>query len=430
LSPSRLLERVRREIIRPEQSNIHAIDGLRGLALSIAALFHCALFLGFLTGPRMHTDWVAYLARNGWAGVTLFFVISGFLIGRILIQDLYHRQQLFFSSFFIRRSLRIFPAYYLVISVSLCLIAPLHLPAFSFMYQTTDWHELFSKSWSSYLYVQNYVNPGRHASILNWGWSLCVEEQFYLLIPPTLWLLFKVRTERARQIAILTLVLLPILGRAAQYASDPNIILLDGFYYYSHNRIDEILVGVAIAYFYVVHRQSMQRICERLGSWLGIAGLAGFVVIWTYGSVFESNAFTIVFQFLVMAIAAGLVLLNCLFTNNLLTRFFTLSAWYPLARVSYGCYLIHPFILFGLLQLSAGHLDFAEFHATGLLALYLVVMVLTWVVAAVMFLLLENPLLALGAQLSAKSRAAAMASTSALIADKPTLNSPSRRGTS
>jgi peptidoglycan/LPS O-acetylase OafA/YrhL len=407
---SRLVDKVRREIIRPEQSNIHAIDGLRGLALSIAVLFHCALFLGFLSGPNMHTDWVAYLASNGWAGVTLFFVISGFLIGRILIQDLDQHQQLFFTSFFIRRSFRIFPAYYLVISISLCVIAPLKLPAFNFMYQTSDWQELFNKSWSSYLYVQNYINPGSHASILSWGWSLCVEEQFYLLIPPTLWLLFKVRTERARQIAIIALVLLPILGRAAQYAADPNIVLLDGFYYYSHNRIDEILVGVAIAYFYVVHRQQMQRVCERAGGWLGIAGLAGCVVVWTFGSVFDSNMFTIVFQFLVMAIAAGLILLNCLFTNNLLTRFFALASWYPLARVSYGCYLIHPLVLFGLLQLSVGRINFTEFGAVGLLALYAVVMVITWVLAAIMFLLLENPLLALGAKLSAKSRAAAMAS--------------------
>ncbi|MEZ5573052.1 MAG: acyltransferase [Halioglobus sp.] len=407
MSYLRLARKVRREILEPEESNTHAIDGLRGLAIVTVVLFHCALFLGFLTRPGLYEDsqpWIVFLARNGWSGVTIFFVISGFLIGSILIKEIHHEKRLYFASFFIKRSFRIFPAYYLVITISLFLIAPLGLPAFNFMYSTGNWQELFSGSWASYLYVQNYVNPGHEPSILSWGWSLSVEEQFYVLIPPTLLLIFKSTSERVRLFAVVGLVCLPVIARTAHYLADPNLTILKGFYYYSHNRFDEILVGVVIAYFHVVYPAQLRRICGLWGNWLGVAGLIGFIVVWSYGSVFRSNLFTVVFQFLVMALSTGLILLNCLYRPNLLTRFFSHRFWYPVARVSYGIYLIHPFVLFGLMQLFAGHINFTKSSAFGLFLIYLAVLSITWVLSAIMFLMLERPMLVMGAKLAKKSR--------------------------
>ena len=102
---------------------------------------------------------------NGfWSGIDIFFVLSGFLIGRILIADLSRDGVLYYRSFLLRRSFRIFPAYYLIITLSLLAIAPLDLPVFQFLYGTRDWDELFRGSWSTYLYLVNYVNPGNEPS--------------------------------------------------------------------------------------------------------------------------------------------------------------------------------------------------------------------------------------------------------------------------
>lgn len=349
-------------------------------------------------------------ANGFWSGIDIFFVLSGFLIGRQLIQDLYSKDRLYYSAFFIRRSFRIFPAYYFILLVSLFFIAPWQIPAMNFLYQTSDWQELFRTSWSNFLYVVNYHRPGHQASIMSWAWSLCVEEHFYLLLPLVLWLLFKVRSARSRIVIIIGCVLIPFLGRGIQYALNPDIKLLEGFYYFSHNRFDEPFVGVVIAYFYVVYRDQLQRFCERYGGWLGVAGLTGTASVWIYGGLMKDTMFTIVFQFFIMAASSGLLLLNVLFKENLITRFFRQRWWYPLARISYGTYLIHPFVLFLLVQLYSDYFHHMHFTAAWLIIFYFAVMIITSFLAVIMFIMLEGPMLKLGSRWAKERRAAAMAS--------------------
>jgi peptidoglycan/LPS O-acetylase OafA/YrhL len=409
---SSISEKVVKEIFQQDKSNFLALDGLRAFAVCAIVFFHCTLFMGFYnrTGTEDNPDaWVMSFSNGFWTGVDIFFVLSGFLIGRTLIQDLHANNKLYYAAFLAKRSFRIFPAYYLVITVSLFIIAPLNVPAFNFLYMTSDWQELLNSSWATYLYLINYVRPGNEPSILSWGWSLSVEEHFYLILPPILWLLFKSKSEKIRVLIIISLVAIPFFGRAVQYILNPDIILLDGFYYYSHNRFDQLFVGVAIAYFYVIYKNGLQRLCEKAGSWLGTVGILGGASVWIFGGLLVDNAFTIVFQFLVMALSTGLILLNVLFIDNTLTRFFSHAFWYPLARISYGTYLLHLFVLFFLMQMYMNYYGDMNFTAATLFVFYFAVMALTSILAGIMFMVLESPMLSIGSKVAKKLKASQQA---------------------
>lgn len=75
-----------------------------------------------------------------------------------------------------------------------------------------------------------------------------------------------------------------------------------------------------------------------------MAGSSLAALVWVVGGLQRSGAFVVAFQFFAMAVATGLVMLDLLFVENRLTRFFASARWYPLARISYGVYLVHPII--------------------------------------------------------------------------------------
>lgn len=402
---------IHRELWERPHQNLAPLDGLRGFASCIVVFYHCVLFTGFIdpNSPQaQRAPWLPLVANGFWTGIDIFFVLSGFLIGRLLIRDLRADGKLYYPSFFLRRGFRIFPAYYLVLTASMLLILPLGVPVFHYLFLSSDWREVAGASWANYLYVVNYVRPGNTPSPMSWAWSLCVEEHFYLLLPLVLLLAYRLPPWRgARPLALLFFVAAPLAGRAFQYAANPALSLMDGFYYYSHNRFDELFVGVLIAYFYVTHRAALHAFVHRLGRSLWVAGLAATAVVWVFGGLQRSGAFAVVGQFSLMALGTGAILLNCLFLPNAVTRFFAHPLWYPLARISYGTYLVHPFILFGFLALHLRSASIADLQPGAVVALYALVMVVSSLVAGTMFIALEAPLLRAGVRRSARSRARA-----------------------
>jgi len=144
---------------------IPALDGVRALAILLVLVYHW-----FPEGQGIN------VMPNGPIGVTLFFVLSGYLISNILMEQqtlgTFIRS---FKNFVVRRALRIFPIYFLV------LIGLLVLKRFSIVL-TSDFYEHPVYYWS---YLVNYWIElhGNWADALSPYWSLAVEEQFYLLWP-------------------------------------------------------------------------------------------------------------------------------------------------------------------------------------------------------------------------------------------------------
>jgi peptidoglycan/LPS O-acetylase OafA/YrhL len=154
-----------------------ALDGIRGIAISLVLMVHVVE----IGGDGLIAGWLNAIARSGWLGVDLFFVLSGYLITRILLET--REQPGYFRNFYARRALRIFPAYYLYL-----LIVWLVVPHWIDALRGPD-----ADAWllPSAFYVQNIVMVADGTATawrgLDHLWSLAIEEQFYLLWPLLLW---------------------------------------------------------------------------------------------------------------------------------------------------------------------------------------------------------------------------------------------------
>lgn len=162
--------------------HIVELDGIRGFAILLVLVWH---FIGCTVEP--HTlAWK--MTSLTWWGVDLFFVLSGFLIGGILMDN--QTSPHFFKTFYLRRVARILPLYYVVVLLALVAVALRNeagLGGSAADLRAVPW-------WAYVLHVQNIFM----AASGDWGigplqvtWSLAVEEQFYLLFPVVIWLVRK-----------------------------------------------------------------------------------------------------------------------------------------------------------------------------------------------------------------------------------------------
>ena len=147
-------------------SYIPELQGLRGLAVLAVVFYHCH--------PRLEGTWVHYASLWGWAGVNLFFVLSGFLITSILLES--RSKEKYFRNFYGRRALRIWPVYVLVLIV-------VYLNAPWFIGPTIS-AAIKSAPWLAYIFfVQNLFHLTVPPAI-GPTWSLAIEEQYYFLWAP------------------------------------------------------------------------------------------------------------------------------------------------------------------------------------------------------------------------------------------------------
>jgi peptidoglycan/LPS O-acetylase OafA/YrhL len=403
----------------PPRNQFAALNGLRGFGAWLVVLIHVAVFTGVLplkTKPKAELSPFLISINGFWVGLDLFFVLSGFLIGRILISNLVKRGELGFRDYFIRRWFRIFPPYYVVLTLALLWYVQAEMGPMMFFLRGYDIAAVRATAWANYLYVANYAIPVDHPNVISWAWSLCVEEQFYLFFPLMLLGIFRARSASTRAWLIGLGLVIPLLGRLVAYLRDPGIVLLDGFYYQTHNRVDEIFVGVMIAYAFVVWNDGLRALCQRLSHGVWLIGVALILSVWVFGGLQERGFFAVVLQFHLMALGAGFLMLNGLFNDNAVTRFFAHPFWYPFARISYGTYLLHAYVLFWVVGAYAGFADPTKLSVLGFLGFFLVVMLATELLAVVSFLVIEQPMLDLAERLTRRERApqpVAIRSTSA-----------------
>src|SRR5271163_4752017 len=148
---------------------LRQLDAVRGFAVLVVFVHNIDIY------PSLH---LGLIATNGWMGVDLFFVLSGFLITGILLDT--KKSNGYFSNFYARRCLRIWPLYYSVI-LFMFLIVPLLRPS-----ERQDIFGPRSSPWWAYLlFLQNFLVsvPTKATGLLGVTWSLAVEEHFYLVWP-------------------------------------------------------------------------------------------------------------------------------------------------------------------------------------------------------------------------------------------------------
>ncbi|MCA0405690.1 MAG: acyltransferase [Proteobacteria bacterium] len=200
------------------------IDGLRAVAVLAVVLFHA--HLGVL--------------RGGYAGVDVFFVISGFLISRLIAQEVEHSGRFSLAGFYERRIRRLFPALTVVVAATLAVgwfqLPPVELTqlarsAFAALAFFSNLH--FAKQ-------AGYFQPQAESQPLLHTWSLGVEEQFYILAPFVI--LGLLRLPQALRRAVLAGLMAASLGAAVFFALRQS----DAAFFWPHTRAYELLAGVAL----------------------------------------------------------------------------------------------------------------------------------------------------------------------------------------
>jgi peptidoglycan/LPS O-acetylase OafA/YrhL len=305
-------------------SRLASLDAIRGVAILLVMAWH---YLPQPSGP-VHTRAFALIrALNvlSWSGVDLFFVLSGFLIGGILIDN--RLASNYFRTFYIRRAFRILPLYAVVLA-----LAALH-----------PWPDTRGASFIPYLlFQQNAMVPItgafglRHLEVT---WSLAIEEQFYLLAP----LVVRYVPPRRLPVVLGAAVLVPPVCRALLWLTcRPDVAALASFTLLPC-RMDALAVGALVAYAVRTPRWAARIARPRLRHGVAaVAGLLGLVVPilggWWYRSPYVS-----VMGFSFLAIFYGAVLLDGLTTRAAAWAGTRLAS--PLTTAGVGAYSLYLFHL-------------------------------------------------------------------------------------
>ncbi|HBR1695967.1 TPA: acyltransferase [Klebsiella quasipneumoniae subsp. quasipneumoniae] len=203
----------------------HWLDFCRALAISLVLLSHGRTFLV----PLMPETNI--LKFGGFLGVELFFVLSGFLIGRILIEKINNQEshREWIPSFWLRRWLRTYPSYILFLFINIILIFSIR-------------PDIFPSVLRYLTFSQSLLSP--HPSFFGEAWSLAVEEIFYLITPLLFWVFFALTNNKKTSInlAIVVLITLPLALRIN--AAFNSSLTFNEIRTISLFRIDSIVYGV------------------------------------------------------------------------------------------------------------------------------------------------------------------------------------------
>ena len=352
------------------QRKIPQLDAVRGVAVLMVLMIHASE-----NHPYMHR-----VFSNGWMGVDLFFVLSGFLITGILLDT--KQSEDYFKNFYARRCLRIWPLYYCTIFFMLVIVPLLRPSEAAFFFQKS------SPWWSYPLYLQNFLTPipSMAAGSLGVTWSLAIEEQFYLIWP---WVVWSFSGVHLRRIAIVVFCLSPPL----------RFLVMHHVNIYSNTfcRLDSLMAGALLAILVRSENFNSSKFIKQF--W------ALFLISAPLALITESmNARWIVFTLTALASAAFIYV--AMFSTQkwlqvaLRNRFLVYTG-----TISYGLYLLHkiPYDI-------APRLNFLAKHP--ILALPIVIAA-SYVAAILSFNFFEKPFLNLKRFFESKPVAAGQAVSTA-----------------
>jgi peptidoglycan/LPS O-acetylase OafA/YrhL len=310
---------------------IPTIDGLRAFAILAVILLHSTT-RNPLDGPFSRA--LERATAPGWAGVDLFFVVSGFLITGILLNT--KTRPHFFRNFYLRRILRIFPAYYFTLVVVLW-VMPLFLPTSSSEIREILHRQGWLWAYASNLSVLIHPKSGWAWSwlSLDHAWSLAVEEQFYVLWP---FLVYFAETGTLKRIAAGIVVLSPPLRIAMlHFGATPAAV-----YCFTFCRFDGLAMGSLLAV-YVRSGPSLTE-TRRLIPKLLFGG--GLLLSAVFLKEPQASAFgpwvEIVGLSALGVLCSGIVLAAVVAEKgSKVERLLTLPALAFIGRYSYGMYLFH-----------------------------------------------------------------------------------------
>ena len=324
-----------------QSQRIFGLDVMRTLAIIQVVYSHSLDLLG--------AYWPPDLSRSYVDGVDLFFVLSGFLVGGILLRSVEENKLPWYKAlfnFWQRRWLRTLPNYYLFLFVNIGLA-----------YAGVSRGALHMNTWAYFLFLQNFhVQLG----LMFWeSWSLAVEEWFYLLFPIAVLgalRLIKLPTRYAFLLATMAMIILPALIRFTYLDGVGSLFQYDqSIHKLVVNRLDTIGFGVLGAWVHHYYRAAWSKL-----KWFAfIAGIFGYwlaTIPWSMANIAYLS--TWYFTFMSIALAMTLPVLSSWNSTSKYTKPVVF-----LSTISYALYLVHLPLRYFFLDAAEG----ISVFATGLL---------------------------------------------------------------
>jgi peptidoglycan/LPS O-acetylase OafA/YrhL len=367
-----------------ETQKLHGLNHLRALAIVLVLLYHyCKLF--------PHPAWTNAWGSFSWIGVDLFFVLSGYLIASQLFERIKNNHPVNLREFYIKRFFRIIPAYLTVVF-------------FYFAIPEFKEHKGLPPLWKFLTFTQNFGLDLRTQKAFSHAWSLCIEEQFYLLFPLALLLLTFTKEKKIILWCLLFLFASTILLRLLSW----NIFLapLEGdpdfgpnwakyIYYPTYNRLDSLLVGISLAAVSKFFPQTKTFFDRNYIVFL-IGGL--FLIAVSYFICKEQTSFSAsIFGFSLVALSFGCITAAALSPNCFLYKYGS-KITSAIALLSYSVYLLHK----GIIHLTQDICTKKGFDVEST-SVFLLSMTATFIAAWILYLVIEKTFMKIRAIILKKS---------------------------
>lgn len=294
-------------------SYIPAIDGLRFIAVFLVIPHH------WFVNHKLHLNY------NGLLGVTLFFVISGYLITSIILKyKSKSTKRTFLKAFYLRRSIRIFPVYYFLIGI-----------LFLFNVQ-----EIRDKIFWFLFYIQNhyFISINSWDGSLNHFWSLAVEEQFYLFWPL---IMLSVKNKYLDK-AVVSLIVFSLIFKLLLFYFKGNKFI--GLYMFSN--FDAFAIGGALAChkyinaFKFLDGDNKTAFVVRIFTFLFVVAYLSLHISYMMGFIDNSFVSNVLMTFMMSIFSLILIIYS---TKHPFKPVLQSYLFVQLGKISYGIYLFHMF---------------------------------------------------------------------------------------
>lgn len=332
------------------------LDGLRAISVSLVILHHIGMifhYWPFQGGPIVLSSLSFRVMQLGFVGVDIFFVISGFLIAGLLLEDLHGSLRM--KRFYLRRAFKILPQYLTVVLIGIYVsIAVYHQddPASAYL--------------NYFLFLQNYLGQ---IEILRHLWTIAVEEHFYLFLPMVywgVWLAFKKANARIVALSVIFLVLIA----AANFLrwSDSLTVGLDPInqplaWQFTHRRFDALVFGCLLRLTFPFLTAMKEKFKYIPALFLVSGGIF-------FGCVFHGDPPVHWFDYSMLYMSCGFVLFAVALDFGLLTKVLETSCIKFIGQNSYGIYIWHMMTVFFFRDL------FHESKSVWFVVLYVIVTLL------------------------------------------------------
>lgn len=316
--------------INTDSHKLAGLDHLRALAITLVFLFHYRLF--------GHPAWEGKICGFGWTGVDLFFVLSGFLIAGQLFARIAGGKPILYKEYFLKRVFRILPTYFTVVILYA-------------LFPALREFEPLAPIWRYLTFTLNIWLNRDVCNTFTHAWSLCVEEQFYLILPAIILLCTYFKTGKKAGYIILALFIAGFIVRIWSWNNLVYLALSTGkgsstwlqyIYYPTYTRLDGLLTGVSIAGLFTFYPAVKQRL-DKYGNLLLIAGIA-LLIYCGFLCADQSTFSASVFGYPLISIGYGLIVAGAVCPSCVLYKFNSVATT-QLATLSYSIYLIHKIML-------------------------------------------------------------------------------------